>query len=68
MMATTLTDGHRHASYGVRLGRFTPPRARGGKAMVVSMFYGWKIVIVCFLLAFFSFGIGFYGPGVYIVS
>jgi MFS family permease len=36
--------------------------------MVVSMFYGWKIVIVCFLLALFSFGIGFYGPGIYLVS
>jgi MFS family permease len=36
--------------------------------MVRSVYYGWKIVIVCFLIALFSFGIGFYGPGIYLVS
>jgi MFS family permease len=36
--------------------------------MARPVFYGWKIVIVCFLIAVFSFGIGFYGPGIYIVS
>ena len=36
--------------------------------MARPVFYGRKIVIVCFLIALFSFGIGFYGPGIYIVS
>jgi hypothetical protein len=36
--------------------------------MARPVFYGWKIVIVCFLIALLSFGIGFYGPGIYIVS
>src|SRR4029453_13658947 len=36
--------------------------------MARPVFYGWKIVIVCFLIAVFSFGIGFYGPGIYLVS
>ncbi len=36
--------------------------------MATPVFYGWKIVIVCFLIAFFSFGIGFYGLGIYLVS
>ena len=36
--------------------------------MATPVFYGWKIVIVCFLIALFSFGIGFYGPGIYLVS
>jgi len=36
--------------------------------MATPVFYGWKIVIVCFLLALFSFGIGFYGVGIYLVS
>jgi len=36
--------------------------------MAPPVFYGWKIVIVCFLIALFSFGIGFYGPGIYVVS
>ena len=33
--------------------------------MATPVFYGWKIVIVCFLIALFSFGIGFYGLGIY---
>jgi len=36
--------------------------------MKSPVFYGWKIVGVCFLVALFSFGIGFYGPGIYLVS
>ena len=36
--------------------------------MATPVFYGWKIVIVCFLIALFSFGIGFYGLGIYLVS
>src|SRR4029453_7969134 len=36
--------------------------------MARPVFYGWKIVIVCFLIALFSFGIGFYGLEIYIVS
>jgi hypothetical protein len=36
--------------------------------MAISVFYGWKIVIVCFLIALFSVGTGFYSAGVYLVS
>jgi MFS family permease len=32
------------------------------------MFFGWKVVAVAFMVAFFGFGIGFYGPGVYLVA
>jgi MFS family permease len=32
------------------------------------MFYGWNIVAVCFLIAMFSWGLGFYGPGIYLVA
>jgi MFS family permease len=41
-----------------------------GKAndMATSVFYGWKIVSVCFLIAMFGFGFGFYGTGIYLVS
>jgi hypothetical protein len=28
------------------------------------VFYGWTIVTVCFLIALFGWGLGFYGPGV----
>jgi MFS family permease len=36
--------------------------------MATSVFYGWKIVLVCFLIAMFGFGFGFYGAGLYLVS
>jgi MFS family permease len=36
--------------------------------MVAPIFYGWNIVIVCFLIALFGYGMGFYGPGIYLAS
>src|SRR5919197_4750928 len=30
------------------------------------VFYGWMIVSVCFLIALFGWGLGFYGPGLYL--
>ncbi len=36
--------------------------------MTSPLFYGWKIVIVCFLIALFGWGMGFYGPGIYLAS
>lgn len=36
--------------------------------MAPQVFYGWKIVIVCFLIAMFGLGLGFYGLGLYLVS
>lgn len=30
------------------------------------VFYGWTIVTVCFLIALFGWGLGFYGPGLYL--
>ena len=32
------------------------------------MFFGWKIVVVAFVIAFFAFGIGFYSLGIYLVA
>ena len=36
--------------------------------MTSPLFYGWKIVLVCFLIALFGWGMGFYGPGIYLAS
>ena len=36
--------------------------------MATAVFYGWKIVLMCFLIAMFGFGFGFYGLGLYLVS
>jgi hypothetical protein len=33
-----------------------------------AVFYGWYIVGVCFLIALFSYGLGFYGPGIYLIE
>lgn len=37
----------------------TAPSRRG-------VFYGWKVVAVSFLIAVFAWGLGFYGPSVYV--
>ena len=31
------------------------------------MFFGWKVVGVAFVAAFFSWGLSFYGLGIYLV-
>jgi MFS family permease len=36
--------------------------------MVQPLFYGWYIVMVCFLIALFGWGLGFYGTGIYLVA
>jgi MFS family permease len=37
--------------------------SRGGRA-----FFGWKVVVVAFFTALFSWGLGFYGTGIYLVE
>ena len=32
------------------------------------MFFGWKVVALAFVIAFFAFGVGFYGLGIYMVA
>ena len=32
----------------------------------MAKFYGWQIVGAAFVLAFFGWGLGFYGPPVYL--
>ena len=31
-----------------------------------SIFFGWKVVITAFVVATFTFGVGFYGPSVFL--
>ena len=40
----------------------TAPAARAG------IYHGWLVVGAAFLIAFFGWGIGFYGPGIYLVA
>jgi MFS family permease len=40
------------------VGRFAPPR----------LYRGWLVVAAAFLVAMFGFGLGFYGPGVYLFA
>jgi MFS family permease len=40
----------------------TAPAARTG------IYHGWLVVGTAFLIAFFGWGIGFYGPGIYLVA
>jgi MFS family permease len=35
---------------------------------MAGLYHGWLIVAVAFLVALFGFGLGFYGPGLYLVA
>ena len=38
-------------------------RSRGS-----GLYHGWLVVAAAFLIALFGFGLGFYGPGIYLVA
>jgi len=33
-----------------------------------GLYHGWFVVVAAFFVALFGFGLGFYGPGVYLVA
>jgi len=40
----------------------------GTATSAAGLYHGWLIVAVAFLVALFGFGLGFYGPGIYLVA
>jgi MFS family permease len=40
----------------------------GTATSTAGLYHGWLIVAVAFLVALFGFGLGFYGPGIYLVA
>ena len=40
----------------------------GSATSTTGLYHGWLIVAVAFLVALFGFGLGFYGPGIYLVA
>jgi len=47
--------------------RVVPPRSVGAR-MGARYFYGWNVMAATFVMAMFSFGLGFYGVTVYVAS
>jgi len=43
--------------------RIVMERSRGS-----GLYHGWLVVAAAFLVALFGFGLGFYGPGIYLVA
>ena len=43
-------------------------RARIGKRDPTTAYHGWLVVAAAFLIAMYGFGLGFYGPGIYLVA
>src|SRR5437868_15090486 len=37
-------------------------------AAAAKLYWGWLVVAAAFLVAMFGFGLGFYGPGIYLVA
>jgi MFS family permease len=45
-----------------------PDRSIIGRKPVLLPYHGWLVVTAAFLVALYGFGLGFYGPGIYLVS
>jgi MFS family permease len=41
---------------------------RTGKRPLLPLYHGWLVVAAAFLVALYGFGLGFYGPGIYLVA
>jgi hypothetical protein len=39
-----------------------------GKKPTLLPYHGWLVVAAAFLVALYGFGLGFYGPGIYLVA
>ena len=45
-----------------------PDRSIIGRKPAFLPYHGWLVVAAAFLVALYGFGLGFYGPGIYLVS
>jgi MFS family permease len=43
-------------------------RSITGKRSLLALYHGWLVVAAAFLVALYGFGLGFYGPGIYLVA
>jgi MFS family permease len=43
-------------------------RAAIERSPASDLYHGWLVVVAAFLVALFGFGLGFYGPGIYLVA
>jgi MFS family permease len=43
-------------------------RSITGKRPLLPLYHGWLVVAAAFLVALYGFGLGFYGPGIYLVA
>ena len=43
-------------------------RAAVERSPASGLYHGWLVVAAAFLVALFGFGLGFYGPGIYLVA
>src|SRR5438105_15103386 len=39
-----------------------------GKPPLLRLYHGWLVVAAAFLVALYGFGLGFYGPGIYLMA
>ena len=43
-------------------------RSITGNRALLPLYHGWLVVAAAFLVALYGFGLGFYGPGIYLVA
>jgi MFS family permease len=46
----------------------TAPSGTTASTVPTSLYHGWRVVAAAFAIALFGWGLGFYGPGIYLVA
>jgi hypothetical protein len=63
----TSDNGERSLGEAIKF-RTMQDRAAINRSRESGLYHGWLVVIAAFLVALFGFGLGFYGPGIYLVA
>jgi MFS family permease len=63
----TSENGQRRRGWPIKYPRMHD-RSITGKRPLLRPYHGWLVVAAAFLVALYGFGLGFYGPGIYLVA
>jgi hypothetical protein len=63
----TSENGQRRSGWAIKYPAMHH-RSVTGKPPLLRLYHGWLVVAAAFLVALYGFGLGFYGPGIYLVA
>ena len=63
----TSENGQRRSGWAIKYPAMHD-RSITGKRPLLLLYHGWLVVAAAFIVALYGFGLGFYGPGIYLVA